>query len=93
MHHIVFSELAVFGMLAWSLQWTHKVWVSALGLAVIHGWLRLYTGDFSACLIRSVIAFPIAYGYFYLLNRVDGENTWWFLAVLGGVILLGLWFC
>ncbi len=81
---------AVFlGAFAWLQQYTHKVWASAVGFALIEG--LFWTHDHVSLrggLICAALVFPLAFGYFHLLNKVEGENTWWILLILGGAVLI-----
>lgn len=44
-------------------------------------------GGLGIALVVAIVISALAFGYFWLLNRVDGSWLWW-LVLLGGVFLL-----
>jgi len=44
-------------------------------------------GGFGTAVVVAVVVSVVAYGYFWLLNRVAGSGLWW-LVLVGGVLLL-----
>jgi hypothetical protein len=49
--------------------------------------LALLLGGFFTILITGAVVGVLSFGYFWLLNRVEGSGVWW-LVLIGGVLLL-----
>ncbi|TYQ15757.1 UNVERIFIED_CONTAM: hypothetical protein Cloal_2246 [Acetivibrio alkalicellulosi] len=53
---------------------------------IVFGTLFLGT-DFIVVLLGSIISFFLAYGFFWLLDRLDGRFMWWVVFIIGAIVL------
>lgn len=83
-----FIKLIIIAALVKLLFETGKVWMCAAALAGVTVLWGLATGLFPAALLEGLILFVAAFGYFFLLDRMQGSSVVWIIAVVGALILV-----
>ena len=66
--------------------------VKPMTLAILYTSLSFLVGimsyPFSDVLLGSIIGFLLAWGYFWLLHRLEGSGLWWVVMICG--LFIGL---
>lgn len=88
--YLVFIKFIMIGAFVKILAETGKVWACALGFSFVSAFFVLISAGVMPAVIQAIVMSVGAFGYFYLLDRMQGTSTWWLVLILGGLILLAL---
>ncbi len=88
--YLPFIKFIIIGAFVKILVETNKAWLCALGLSLVSAFFVLISIGAARAAMEAVLMFVAGFGYFYLLDRLEGSGTWWVVLILGGVILLAL---